>query len=199
MDTLNIIKNNYFFPWKEGLALFCFVDLPIESLIVLPVTIFAFKKLKNCSKKLYKKCYAKYLFKYFQVQSNNQNLSNIKHYLIYKQLNKIKLNDLPHIVEVGFVGSNFSHYPNCILTLSCELSEIEFFIKECYTEYSKKIWLQKNLSTNLNKIRSETIDAIVITHYLCCKEKTLEKVVDEFYRILKPVIVNLFSIYKLNF
>jgi hypothetical protein len=100
---------------------------------------------------------------------------------------------------VGFVGSNFSHYPNCILTLSCELSEIEFFIKECYTEYSKKIWLQKNLSTNLNKIRSETIDAIVITHYLCCKEKTLDKVVDEFYRILKPVIVNLFSIYKLNF
>lgn len=170
------------------------IDMPIRNLVVSCLTIYAFKKICSFLRQYYLKYYAKILIKYFEDQLKNTELTNIKKYLIQNKIEKIRsMSLLPiHILEIGFCGSNFNFYPDySILTMCNCCPEMEPFIRESFKNYEKKLWLShRNLAITLNQIKSDSIDVIVCSHYLCCVDSEFNKLIDEIYRVLKPVSFN---------
>lgn len=183
------------------------MELTFKSLVLSCLTLYAFKKMYIVMRSFYSKWYAQRLNKYFNDQQTIIELTSLKNHLIKNKLEKYqKINILPiHILEIGYCGSNFSFYPNySILTLSNSFDQLESFIKEEFKNFEKKLWLSSrtNLSIRLNQIKSDSIDFIISTHYLCCVNNEINQLLDEIHRVLKPVLISIFFQffkYNLNF
>lgn len=174
------------------------MELSFKSLVLSCITIYAFKKMYIVMRSFYSKWYAQRLNKYFNDQQTIIELTSLKNHLIKNKLEQYqKITILPiHILEIGYCGSNFSFYPNySILTLSNYFDQLESFIKEEFKNFEKTLWLSSrtNLSIRLNQIKSNSIDFIISTHYLCCVNSEINQLLDEIHRVLKPVLFHFFQ------
>ena len=166
------------------------LEISIRNLVMSCFTIYAFKKLFFLLKKYYFKWYAANMVKYYETQLKNEELIRVKKYLLYEKIEKIRaFNEPIRILEIGFCGSNFNYFPNySILTMCNCLADLEDNIKLSFKSYEKNLWLSpRNLAVKLTQIKSESIDVLVCTHYLCCSTTNFNQLINEIYRVLKPV------------
>ena len=78
------------------------------------------------------------------------------------------------------------------------MPELDHFLFERLTKQARHIWLyHDNVSMDFKQLRSNSVDVVICTHYMCCFEDR-EFLISEIYRILKPDGVYLFIEHVLN-
>lgn len=127
-------------------------------------------------------------------------INKIKNEFIFKNLEKLKKESLGrsfNIAEIGYCGSNFTFIPkNCSLTLCNYLDYFEPFLLKNHLKYGRHLTFHdENFVQNLSQIKTGSMDAVICTHYLCSANDAL-KVIDEVYRVIRPVS---FICYRKNF
>lgn len=93
-----------------------------------------------------------------------------------------------YILEIGYCGSNFSYFPKRSFVTICNFyKRLEPFIFKQKYKYGSDLWITNdNILRSFNQIKSNSIDAVVCTHYLS-STKDPHKVVQEIRRVLRPV------------